>query len=160
MPAHDETKRSHWRDISRAVQLQRMLEVLKAADAPYTRKDVRLALEARGYDIEAIPTVIWEISQNTGYSTSGGVRFPDGKWRYWLTAAPGWTPRWRVNKQYQVVPFDAPDEGVAINAGQPGQSFEPEEEEQQGPATCPQCGAETDGGFCSEEHKREFFKRA
>lgn len=103
-------KRSHWREINgpKSWQLRIVRDVLMEASAPMTQGDVRRELERLGYKdkVEAIPTVIWEIGQNkdAGYATSGGLRFPDGQYRYWLIAAPGWTPRWIVTKDFKVVP--------------------------------------------------------
>lgn len=157
---------SHWRDISKP-QLQAMLGVLRDLDGPATVGDMRRELERRGVTIEAIPTVVWEIGQNPGYTTSGGVRFPDGKWRYWLIAAPGWSPRWKVTADHRVVSATAPDSfygpakteqhDVTISA-RPGIQKNEEPEMVSIPCVCLQCGHPLPEGhsgppFCKDEGK-------
>jgi hypothetical protein len=113
-------KVSHWRDISKP-QLQYVLSVLKDAADPLTQGDVRRELERNGLKdkVEAIPTVIWEIGQNPGYKTSGGVRFPDGTYRYWLISAPGWTPVWMITGDFRKVAYTIADCGLRIADSRP-----------------------------------------
>ena len=163
-------RRSHWRDISKQ-QLQWMLALLKDMDGPKTQGDIRDELKARGLErkIEAIPTIIWEIGQNkdAGYETSGGVRFPDGQYRYWLIKAPGWTPRWRVTKDFKIVPYEEAGQGdmgtwghgVEAGHGDKGTWGQGENEEGVEEKKCPECGAKTDGGFCDDGCKDAFFEK-
>ena len=154
------TRTSHFRDISKP-QLQWMLELLKdAGGAPMTVGDIRRGLSHRGLEdrIEAIPTVIWEIGQNEGYETSGGVYFPtDKKWRYWLVQAPGWTPSWKVTKDFSIVPADRIVDELASSPC-PLVSVSPC---QAAIFTCKACGAAIAPGppFCNDICKSKFFDR-
>jgi hypothetical protein len=154
------TRTSHYRDIGKP-QLQWMLELLKdAGGKPMTVGDIRRELMLRGLEdrIEAIPTVIWEICQNDGYTTSGGVYFPtDKKWRYWLVQAPGWTPSWKVTKDFSVVPAGDVTEDDKETRGQDDQGTDQGITE----FRCKACGSVIEPGppFCSDTCKTEYFNR-
>lgn len=96
-------KTFHWRKIGTSPHLQMLLEILKSAPGPLTGMEVQQAFQQRGKWAVNPGTDIGELGRNPGYVTSGGVHFPDRKYRYWLIAAPGWTPSWIVTKDFRVV---------------------------------------------------------
>jgi len=90
----------HWRIIQNSKPLQLLLDILKEADGPMTGMEIQLEAQKRGTWVANPSTSVDEIGENPGYKTSGGVRFPDGKYRYWLIDAPGWSPRWKLVPQW------------------------------------------------------------
>ncbi len=86
----------HWRRIENSEPLKLLFEMLKEADGPLTGMEIQLEAQKRATWIANPSTSVDEIGENPGYKTSGGVRFPDGKYRYWLLDAPGWAPRWKL----------------------------------------------------------------
>ncbi len=86
----------HWRRIENSEPLKLLLEMLKEVDGPLTGMEIQLEAQKRGTWIANPSTSVDEIGENPSYGTSGGIRFPDGKYRYWLVAAPGWAPRWKL----------------------------------------------------------------
>jgi hypothetical protein len=160
----------HWREIKNSNPLQFLLGILMDASGPMTQMDIQLEAQRRGGWVANPPTSIGEIGQNQGYRVSDGVafgqkpgpavRFPDGKYRYWLVSAPGWRQRWTVDREFRV---------VSAGGGPAAEGAETPREEAPaaatGPRRCenPVCGREIPAEgppWCpgSEVCQREFFK--
>lgn len=107
-------KTSHTGNPETSDRLKTAVEILKEATGPLTGKEMREASQAPGrYYLENPSTCVFEIGKAPGWVVSDGrnygqtpgpaVKFPDGKYRYWLVEAPGWHQSWTVNEQFQVV---------------------------------------------------------
>jgi hypothetical protein len=102
-------KTFHTGDVRTSSRLQIMDEILKEASGPMTIGELSEA--SRPYP-GALPrivnpgTTLNELRANPGYEIAGGIktgRFPDGTFKYWLVAAPGWSARWIV-REFRVLP--------------------------------------------------------
>lgn len=98
-------KTFHWRQVERSAPLQRLLDILQSAAGPMTQMEIQLEAQARGGWVANPSTEIGEIGENEGYAVSGGVLFPDNKYRYWLIQAPEWKPRWMVDADLNVIGY-------------------------------------------------------
>ncbi len=150
-------KTFHWRRIENSAPLQLLLGIMKSADHPLSGMEIQLEAQRMGTWIANPSTCLNEIGQNEGYEVSPGTRFPDGKHRYWLMAAPGWTPAWGVNAELRVVPHVG---NCELRIANDELKTRQEHSEQRAIRTCRACGMEigTDGSpFCNEECKSAFF---
>jgi hypothetical protein len=171
----------HWREVKNSKPLQFLLGILMDASRPMTGMEIQLEAERRGGWVANPATGIGEIGQNPGYRVSDGaafkqksgpaVRFPDGKYRYWLIAAPGWRQSWTVDGEFQV--RSAECEVNRVRSAECGVRSEPNaecgvriaENETAEPRRCgnPVCGRpipEDGEPWCpgSEVCKKEYFK--
>jgi hypothetical protein len=106
------TKTSHYGDTSTSPRHKLCLQIFKEASGPLTVMEIQDASKQLGSYLANPGTTLWEIQQNPGYEISDGthygqkkgpaVRFPDGKYRYWLVAAPGWIARWHITREFQL----------------------------------------------------------
>lgn len=174
------TKTSHWRKIEGSEDLHLCRDILMAADGPLTGREFQKEFERHGKWTVNPGTLIWELGQNPGHKTSGGVRFPDGNYRYWLIAAPGWRARWIVTADKRIVPAGMYQQGE-YNLQRPLSCEEVEElkklqnpishegtkarreagEAYAGMNRCKNeaCGRPlSSGAFCGDTCKAEYFK--
>ena len=89
----------HFPKVDRSPVLQVIVEILKSAAAPLTSNDIYELAKDRGVTLSAsaIGSNLDAIRNNEGYAVSPAIRGDDGKYRYWLQSAPGWTPRWTAD---------------------------------------------------------------
>ena len=123
--------------IDRSRRLQVILELLKRSDYPLSSEEIaRQAYDhaQSGRIMLNVSTNIGEmraqVNRDAGYIVSEAAAWKDGKYpwhdgrpRYWLIAAPGWTPRWRITEEGILVPTSSP----ALQAPQPAQDHQPDE---------------------------------
>lgn len=158
-------KTSHTGDPATSSRLKLAVEILKDADAPMTVMELQLESQRRGGYLANPGTCIYEIGQADGYCVSDGleygqkagpaVRFPDGKYRYWLVSAPGWRQSWTVDREYRVVPVGVKGEGRKEEAS----SLFPPPSSLTVPRTCLSCGEPVPDGppFCGKKECRNVF---
>ena len=108
--------------IDRSRRLQVILELLKRSDYPLSSEEIaRQAYDhaQSGRIMLNVSTNIGEmraqVNRDAGYIVSEAAAWKDGKYpwhdgrpRYWLIAAPGWTPRWRITEESILVPSRCP----------------------------------------------------
>jgi hypothetical protein len=105
----------HYALVDESARLMRIIELLKEADHPLSAQEIGV----QAYDFTVSGMIMLNVSTNigeirgmdnldAGYVVSEATRFRppkdeaprypwhDGRPRYWLIAAPGWMPRWRV----------------------------------------------------------------
>lgn len=188
-------KTSHTGDPGTSDRLGLAAEILKAATGPLTGMEMQLESQRRGrylanpgtcvYEIGAAPG--WHVSEGLDYGQKQGpaVRFPDGKYRYWIVSWPGGRQSWTVTRDFQIVPVDqgnrvsVPLDNHAITDGSIQNSgaaktaqglVTPEAAQPRilsfglspppGPRRCRACGKEIGPAgppFCNEDCKSVFF---
>lgn len=107
----------HYALVQDSTRLMRIIEILKEAEHPLSAQEIAV----QAYDFNRSGKVMLNVSTNigeirgeenldAGYVVSEATRFRpakgeeprypwhDGNPRYWLIAAPGWMPRWRVGE--------------------------------------------------------------
>ncbi|MCK9420618.1 MAG: hypothetical protein M0R70_14700 [Nitrospirae bacterium] len=157
--------------VDRSARLTRIIEVLKEAAYPLSAQEIAI----RAYDFAASGKVMLNVSTNIGelrarvnrelgYVVSEaemwrGDRYPwqDGRHRYRLLAAPGWSPRWTVNQEGIHVLLGQRQPPPAQSGKGSGAVAEPSCDVR----TCKKCGASlpADGPpFCSDECKAAWFE--
>ena len=103
--------------VDRSPRLKRIVEILKESDHPLSSQEIAV----RAYDFGESGKVMLNVSTNIGelraecnrelgYAVSeaeawrgGRLHWHDGRPRYRLIAAPGWTPVWTVNEAGDIV---------------------------------------------------------
>jgi len=108
----------HYALVDESQRLARIIEILKEAEHPLSAQEIAV----QAYDFTVSGKVMLNVSTNIGeirgkdnldagyvVSEAKGFRpekgedplYPwhDGRPRYWLIAAPGWVPRWRVSAE-------------------------------------------------------------
>lgn len=141
-------KTFHWRNVANSKTMQVLLAILKDATRPMTGMEIQLEAQRRGTWIANPSTTIGELGENPGYVVSDGTRFPDGKYRYWLIAAPGWHPSWQIAPvwdvetgrkmvDYRIIPWTPGGYRTAPTpAPQPTPRLDPQEREDATPRIC------------------------
>lgn len=168
----------HFRQVAASPSLQLLRDILMAANGPMSQGDVQLEVQRRGTLLLNVSTLINEIGQNHGYQVSEGmnygqkkgpaVRFPDGKYRYWLVAAPGWRQSWTVTRDYRVVPAgqgynsitaETAPAALPVHAPEADRAEQENDELESNINHCKACGKEIPDGppFCNDECKSEVF---
>jgi hypothetical protein len=167
------TGEMHAPPVSKSKPALIIVEIFKEALGPLSTNDIYEAAKAKGITLSSSAIganlyTIWRDKGVEGYSQSRAVKFPGEKTpRYWLTAAPGWSPRWIVTQDYRVVPAGSAD-ALTIGQIRPGaaEEIEPGEIDQQTaapqdqqPRLCQTCDAPLIGPlpFCSDICKETFF---
>lgn len=105
--------------VEKSPRLMRIVEILKAADHPLSSQEIA----TQAYDFSSSGKIMLNVSTNIGEirseeNISSGYFIPpsrhwksdkypwhDGRPRYWLEAAPGWTPRWNIDDDGNLVPY-------------------------------------------------------
>ena len=108
----------HYALVQDSTRLMRIIEILKEAEHPLSAQEIAV----QAYDFNRSGKVMLNVSTNigeirgeenleAGYVVSEATRFRpakgeeprypwhDGNPRYWLIAAPGWLPRWRIGEE-------------------------------------------------------------
>lgn len=164
--------------VDRSARLMRIVEVLKEAVYPLSAQEIAV----RAYDFAVSGKVMLNVSTNIGeiraqvnrdlgYVVSEAAtwrsdRYPwhDGRPRYRLIAAPGWSPRWTVDEEGNYVLFARSQ--PALGQARTGAGAESEHSWDKGPResesrTCKKCGSPLpDEGppFCSDTCKAAWFE--
>lgn len=155
--------------VDRSARLTRIIEVLKEAAYPLSAQEISV----RSYDFAASGKIMLNVSTNIGEiraevnrelgyivseaETWRGGRYPwhDGRPRYRLIAAPGWSPRWTVDKEGNIL--------LAQRQPSPAQAGEGSGAAAEHPCaarTCKKCGAPLPAAgppFCNDECKAAWF---
>jgi hypothetical protein len=99
--------------VERSKRLQRVIELLQKADHPLSGMEIQIQAWVTNAST-SIAEIRGEKNRNAGYEVSKaaswkGLRYSwhDGNPRYWLIAAPGWTPRWRIDAEGVILPCTA-----------------------------------------------------
>lgn len=135
----------HWRHVENSPQLQRIAGALK--ERPMSTWEITTECETA-----AASTCVNEIKANPGYSIGRVVRRTSEGGQvhiYVLLAAPGWTPRWRIEGE-EIVPVEEKEPA-------PPREILPGNETAR---TCRTCGAAIAGSgppFCDQH--RDLFER-
>ena len=157
--------------VSKSRRLQKVVKLLMAAPHPLSGMEIQMQAWVTNAST-SIAEIRCEMNRAEGYDISdarawkGGL-YPwhDGRPRYWLIAAPGWSPRWRVDGEGRLLPCTA-------GRGQKAQSaegMEHREKEKAPPSSgvcqLQRCGRpipaarlENGAKFCCDPHKDEFWK--
>lgn len=97
--------------VAHSTRLQRVVELLKAATNPLSGMEIQIQAWVTNAST-SIAEIRCERNREAGYMVSPatswrGGREPwhDGNPRYWLLAAPGWTPRWSVDAEGFIFPY-------------------------------------------------------
>ena len=107
--------------VEKSIGLQRIVDLLKTADHPLSSMEITLQAflpnastridEIRKNDGTNPGTNRYIVSAATKFKAPDGARYPDKPWmdgkaRYWLIEAPGWSPRWTVTDEGELMPFN------------------------------------------------------
>lgn len=99
--------------VSRSKRLQKVVDLLKQADYPLSGFEIQLQAWVTNAST-SIAEIRGERNMADGYLVSaattwkGGEQpWQDGNPRYFLIAAPGWSPRWMVTPEGVLVPYTA-----------------------------------------------------
>lgn len=101
----------HSTPVKNSRRLQLIVEILKDASRPLSSSDIYDASKAMSVmgkpvlSASAVGTCIGEIRDDPDHGVAGRKAAGKQYFEYWLTKAPGWTPRWTVNAAGVPVPF-------------------------------------------------------
>ena len=168
------TNTFHFRKVDKSEKLRLLVRILMAADKPLTVMEIQLEAQNRRTWIANPATEVGEIAMNDGYVTSDGprfgqkagpaVHFPDGKYRYWIERAPGWTQRWHVADDFAVVSGVPGSYAVPRIPEQRRSSVENEPVKTLMPSVCRLVSCKKplpdghDMPFCDHDCRTEWFK--